>query len=123
MLEKRPTTRKRGDRRAAVKPPRQEKSLFQGFLFLLQPSKNLPIIAHPTKEASMQFRKRGKILRIKTGYNPNSSSVGANLTPLILIGSFLAIVIPAVSFYVSYKLRDLTGKDGDGEGKKSEPPS
>ena len=55
----------------------------------------------------MGFRRKGRILKVKTGYNPNSSSIGADLTPLLIIGSFFALIIPVVSFFVSYRLRNM----------------
>ncbi|MBF0117444.1 MAG: hypothetical protein HQK79_01295 [Desulfobacterales bacterium] len=42
----------------------------------------------------------GKILKVKIGYNPNSSSVGTDLTPLILISNFASILIPSISFFI-----------------------
>ncbi len=52
-------------------------------------------------------RPSGRILKVKTGYNPNSSSVGTNLAPLLFGGAFLAFFIPVVSFLVSRRLRRM----------------
>ena len=47
----------------------------------------------------------GKVLKIKTGFNPNSSSIGTNLTPLILGGIAAVLAIPLSSFLVARRLR------------------
>ena len=47
----------------------------------------------------------GKILKLKTGYNPNSSSIGTNLTPLLIGGAVLALAVPVVSIIVARHLR------------------
>jgi hypothetical protein len=59
----------------------------------------------------MFFEKKGKVLKIKTGYNPNSSSIGTNLTPLIILSSVIVIVIPAVSFFLSRWFRKRKNLD------------
>jgi hypothetical protein len=48
---------------------------------------------------------KGKILKIKTGYNPNSSSIGTNLTPLIIIGSAISVLLPIISIFIARKLK------------------
>ena len=54
----------------------------------------------------------GRVLKIKAGYNPNSSSIGTNLTPLILAGSVMALAIPVVSFIAGHWLKWIFKKDG-----------
>lgn len=48
---------------------------------------------------------RGRVLRVKLGFNPNSSSIGTNLTPLLLGGFVALIAAPVVSFLVARRLR------------------
>ena len=51
------------------------------------------------------FFKKGKILKIKTGYNPNSSSIGTDLTPLLIGGTIISLLIPVITIIVSRKLK------------------
>ena len=51
------------------------------------------------------FLKKGKILKIKTGYNPNSSSIGTDLTPLLIGGTIISLLIPVITIIVSRKLK------------------
>jgi hypothetical protein len=46
------------------------------------------------------FIKKGRIIKIKAGYNPNSSSIGTDLTPLLVIGGISSVVIPLLSFFI-----------------------
>ena len=48
---------------------------------------------------------KGKILKIKSGFNPNSSSIGTNLTPILIFGGVLSIAIPFLSIFISRKLK------------------
>ncbi|THB63394.1 MAG: hypothetical protein D6B27_12380 [Gammaproteobacteria bacterium] len=48
---------------------------------------------------------KGKILKYKSGYNPNSSSIGTNLTPLLLGGAVISMFIPVISLFVARRLR------------------
>jgi len=48
---------------------------------------------------------KGRVLKIKTGFNPNSSSIGTNLTPLILGGLIAVLLIPLLSFIAARRLR------------------
>ena len=45
----------------------------------------------------MTPRGKGRILAVKWGYNPNSSSLGVDVTFFLLGASALAILTPAVS--------------------------
>jgi len=46
------------------------------------------------KDVTMKHKHKGRILRVKTGYNPNSSSVGS------LIPAFLALSAGAGAFSI-----------------------
>lgn len=50
-------------------------------------------------------RKKGRILKVKAGFNPNSSSIGTNLTPLIILGSVVSVALPVISLIVARKLK------------------
>lgn len=54
---------------------------------------------------------RGRVLKVKLGFNPNSSSIGTSLTPLLLGGLFAVILAPLVSFLLLRRLRK-TGNRG-----------
>ena len=51
------------------------------------------------------FSKKGKILKIKTGFNPNSSSIGTDLTPLLIGASIMSLIIPVIAIVVSKRLK------------------
>ena len=52
------------------------------------------------------FRKnQGNVLKYKSGYNPNSSSIGTNLTPLLIGGAVISLLIPVVSIVVSRRIQ------------------
>ncbi|MEW5734968.1 MAG: hypothetical protein AB1921_08935 [Thermodesulfobacteriota bacterium] len=50
-------------------------------------------------------KQTGNILMLKTGYNPNSSSIGTNLAPFLAIGTILAFAVPMASFLISQHIR------------------
>jgi len=52
------------------------------------------------------FFNQGKVLKVKTGYNPNSSSIGTNLTPFLIGGAILSIIIPFLSLYIIRKIKN-----------------
>ena len=52
---------------------------------------------------------RGRILAIRPGYNPNSSSLGVDLTLMLLGSAALSIVITLISTFV--RLRLLAARD------------
>ncbi len=49
---------------------------------------------------SLWRRPKGRVLEVKFGYNPNSSSIGADLTPLLIFASALTFIVPAVVIYL-----------------------
>jgi hypothetical protein len=46
-------------------------------------------------------RRRGRILAVKLGYNPNSSSLGVDVTFLLFGMSAVALLTPAISVLLS----------------------
>ncbi|HEX8950656.1 MAG TPA: hypothetical protein VF945_02370 [Polyangia bacterium] len=46
------------------------------------------------------MRKRGKILAVKWGYNPNSSSLGVDVTFLLFGMAAIALLTPIVSLFL-----------------------
>jgi len=65
-----------------------------------------------------RFRRRGKVLAVKLGYNPNSSSLGADVTFLILGASAIAILGPVVAVAVRLAWRGRAAP-----GAESAPPA
>lgn len=55
---------------------------------------------------------KGRILKVKTGYNPNSSSIGADIIVFFSAGAAVTILFNAVAAIVSAR----TGCEGDPEG-------
>lgn len=61
---------------------------------------------------------KGKILKIKTGYNPNSSSIGADIVVFFTAGAAITILFNTVAAIVcAVKGRD----DGCPEGATERP--
>ncbi len=61
--------------------------------------------------------RRGKVLEVKLGYNPNSSSIGADLTPIVLFSGFLALVVPSLVLYLKTRTPKGAGEPmGGGSG-------
>ena len=54
---------------------------------------------------ALMFSKKGKILKIKTGFDPNSSSIGTDLTPLLIGASIMSLIIPVIAIVVSKRLK------------------
>lgn len=46
------------------------------------------------------FKKRGKILAVKWGYNPNSSSLGVDVTFLLFGMAAIALLTPIISLFL-----------------------
>ena len=51
------------------------------------------------------LKSKGKILKYKSGYNPNSSSVGTNLTPLLIGAAVISLCIPIISIFVARRIK------------------
>lgn len=63
----------------------------------------------------MKFRKRGRILRVAPGYNPNSSSLGVDVS-FLLFGS---MAVTAMTLVVSTALRLWKRREQPGTGSGS----
>lgn len=48
-------------------------------------------------------RRRGRILAVKWGYNPNSSSLGVDITFLLLGLSVITLLTPLVGFLLRFQ--------------------
>ncbi|MCW5830634.1 MAG: hypothetical protein KIT79_15105 [Deltaproteobacteria bacterium] len=60
-------------------------------------------------------RRRGRVLEVKFGYNPNSSSIGADLTPLVIFSGFLMVAIPVISAYLRSRVKPGHGEPMPGQ--------
>ena len=58
-------------------------------------------------------RRRGRILAVKWGYNPNSSSLGVDVTFLLFGMAAVALLTPIVSLIQSRKSARLCTRSGD----------
>jgi hypothetical protein len=57
------------------------------------------------------FRRRGRILAVKWGYNPNSSSLGVDVTFLLFGMAAVALLTPIVSLILRLRRKALPAKD------------
>ena len=48
----------------------------------------------------MFWRKRGRVLAVKWGYNPNSSSLGVDVTFLLFGMAAIALLTPIISLFL-----------------------
>ncbi|MBL9004910.1 MAG: hypothetical protein JNJ46_11735 [Myxococcales bacterium] len=53
----------------------------------------------------LRRRRRGRILAVKWGYNPNSSSLGVDVTFLLFGLSFLTLLTPIVGLILRLQAR------------------
>lgn len=54
------------------------------------------------------FRRRGRILAVKWGYNPNSSSLGVDVTMLLFGMAAIALFTPIIALFLNTRRnRDL----------------
>jgi hypothetical protein len=59
------------------------------------------------------FRRRGRILAVKWGYNPNSSSLGVDVTFLLFGMAAVALLTPIVSLILRLRRRTLPEKSSE----------
>jgi hypothetical protein len=55
------------------------------------------------------FRRRGKVLAVKWGYNPNSSSLGVDVTFLLFGMAAIALLTPLISLFLRTRKNRLPG--------------
>jgi hypothetical protein len=55
-------------------------------------------------------RRRGRVLAVKWGYNPNSSSLGVDVTFLLFGMATIALLTPIVSLFLRWR-RSLPPRD------------
>ncbi len=60
---------------------------------------------------------RGRILRVKRGYNPNSSSIGSDI-PTFLFSSSALVLLSAMALQVHSIIKAHFGRDNDGAAAK-----
>jgi hypothetical protein len=53
------------------------------------------------------LRRRGKILAVKWGYNPNSSSLGVDVTFLLFGMAAIALLTPLISLFLRTRKKRL----------------
>ena len=58
------------------------------------------------------WHRRGKILAVKWGYNPNSSSLGVDVTFLLFGMAAIALLTPLVSLFLRTRRKQLPEKAG-----------
>ncbi len=63
---------------------------------------------------------RGRVLKVKLGYNPNSSSLGMDVTLLLFGSALVSITIGVVSAIVRIKALSRTLEDARPEGEGGE---
>jgi hypothetical protein len=51
------------------------------------------------------FRRRGRVLAVKWGYNPNSSSLGVDVTFLLFGMAAIALLTPIISLLIRSRRR------------------
>jgi len=56
------------------------------------------------------FAKRGRVLAVKWGYNPNSSSLGVDVTFLLFGMAAIAFLTPLVSLIIRLRRNRLPAK-------------
>ena len=79
-----------------------------------------------TARRAKRLKPRGRILRLRPGYNPNSSSLGVDLTLMLLGSLMLSITVTLVSTFVRLKAsavreRLATGVPGAPDGSPPAP--
>lgn len=58
----------------------------------------------------------GRVLKVKQGYNPNSSSIGTDLGPLLVGGAVAAVLVPVAAAFFGRKARNAESANGDAAG-------
>jgi len=58
------------------------------------------------------FGRRGRVLAVKWGYNPNSSSLGVDVTFLLFGMAAIALLTPIVSLLIRFRRHKLLTRKG-----------
>ena len=71
------------------------------------------------------LRRRGRILAVKLGFNPNSSSLGVDVTFLLFGLSIVALLTPIIAFLLRLRARaqrpPVPLQDGDPQTASRNP--
>lgn len=62
------------------------------------------------------FRRRGRVLAVKWGYNPNSSSLGVDVTFLLFGMAAVAFLTPIISLFLRSRPKALPARSEDDQG-------
>jgi hypothetical protein len=65
----------------------------------------------------------GRVLKIKTGYNPNSSSIGVDLVVFFTAGAALTLLFNTVAAIVAAKVRGEPPADAPARAPERDGPS
>jgi hypothetical protein len=76
-----------------------------------------PMLRRLKEALARRRRRRGRILAVKWGYNPNSSSLGVDVTFLLLGISVIALLTPLVALFLRTRRRRIAD-----EGAALPPP-
>lgn len=75
----------------------------------------------PLSGLRARLTRRGKVLAVKLGYNPNSSSLGADVTFLLLGSAAVSVLGPVIAAAVRLALRKRPPPPpADGGGEEGE---
>jgi hypothetical protein len=66
-------------------------------------------------------RRRGRILAVKLGFNPNSSSLGVDVTFLLFGLTIVALLTPMISFLLRLRARARRSSPGAVPVRPSDP--
>jgi hypothetical protein len=58
------------------------------------------------------FRRRGRVLAVKWGYNPNSSSLGVDVTFLLFGLSIITLLTPLLGLFLRFAAQRRQGSGG-----------
>ncbi len=68
-----------------------------------------PVVTQPAPRRARSWRRpRGKVLAVKWGYNPNSSSLGVDITFLLFGLSIITLLTPLVGFLLRWQRARVT---------------
>lgn len=62
-------------------------------------------VVSESRSSRLFGRKRGRILAVKWGYNPNSSSLGVDVTFLLFGLTIITLITPLVGLFLRWQRR------------------